>query len=198
MNHYLIEQAGSTQVLRSENPEPHWILIPDEAVEPVFAAMADNRPFRIVQGVLEVGEVKPDLASQHVWNWDAQAWQDPRTLADLKADKWAEVKQARETALAAPLVTPFGVFDADEKGSANIIKSVLLANNLAALGYPVAIDFTLADNTQVVLDAPAMVQVGLLLAGREQTIRAHATVLRGQIDAADSPEALETFAWNLA
>lgn len=123
----------------------------------------------------------------HPCRWDntIMAWLDLRDLAQLRADKWAEVKRSRDTALAAPLATPFGLFDADEKGSASIIKSVLLANNLAALGYPVAIDFTLADNAVVVLDAAAMVHAGLLLASREQQLRALATTLREQIASAE-------------
>lgn len=129
------------------------------------------------------------------WDNTAMAWLDLRDLAQLRADKWAEVKAAREAALAAPLATPLGTFDADERGSASIVKSVLLANNLSALGYPVAIDFTLADNSTVVLDAAAMVQVGLALASREQLLRARASVLREQIASASAAE-LPTLYWN--
>lgn len=133
----------------------------------------------------------------HPCRWDnaLMAWVDLRDLTALRADKWDQIKQARDAALAAPLATPFGLFDADEKGSANIVKSVLLANNLTALGYPAEIDFTLADNTVTMLDAPAMVQVGLLLAAREQQLRAQATSLREQI-ANSAASALPNITWN--
>jgi hypothetical protein len=131
----------------------------------------------------------------HTFDWTTKTWQDLRTLQDLQDEQWEAIKQAREAALAAPLITPYGVFDADPVASANIIKSVLLANNLTALGYPVAIDFTLYDNSVVVLDAPAMVQVGLLLAAREQEIRAHATALRAQIESATTVQAVAAVAW---
>lgn len=131
----------------------------------------------------------------HVFNYTTKLWMDPRTLADHKATQWAIIKAAREAALAAPLITPYGVFDATPDASANIIKSVLLANNMVALGYPVAINFTLADNTVVVLDATGMVQVGLVLAAREQTIRAKATTLRARIEAATSVVDVAAVVW---
>lgn len=109
--------------------------------------------------------------------------------------KWTDIKLAREAALAAPLQTAYGTFDATPAASANIIKSVLLANNLSAMGQPVAIDFTLANNTVVTLDAAAMIAVGLTLAGREQTIRAKATTLRAQIEAATTQAQVEAVVW---
>ncbi len=131
----------------------------------------------------------------HKFNYTTKQWQDPRTLADLKTAKWIEIKQARDAAIAEPLPTPFGVFDADLGSSAKISQAVLLANNLTALGMAVAIDFTLADNTVARLDAAKMVQVGLALAGREQAVRAKATLLRAQIEAATTKAAVEAVVW---
>lgn len=132
--------------------------------------------------------------SHHAFDWAAKEWADPRTLQDLRDAKWAEIKQARAAAFTAPLVTPFGIFQADDEGQENISRAVLLANNLTALGYPVGIDFTLADDTIRVMNAPAMVQVGLLLGGRVQLIRAHATALRAQIESATADQ-LSEVAW---
>lgn len=132
----------------------------------------------------------------YVFDYAAKQWQDPRTLQDCQAAKWVEIKRARQAALNAPLVTPFGAFDADSAGQDNISRGVLLANNLAALGYPVAINFTLHDNSVKVLDAPAMVQVGLLLGGRVQLIRDKATALREQIDAATTAAHLDAITWD--
>ncbi|MBC7618011.1 MAG: DUF4376 domain-containing protein [Candidatus Saccharibacteria bacterium] len=131
----------------------------------------------------------------HVFNYTTKQWEDPRTLQDRKDAKWAEIKQAREAAIDSPLITPYGVFDAYPDASANIIKSVLLANNLVDLGYPVAIDFTLADNTVVTLNATGMVQVGLVMAAREQAARTKATTLREQINSATSDVQVGQIVW---
>lgn len=136
---------------------------------------------------------QPD--AHHVFDWATKVWQDLRTLQDFKNAKWAEIKKARDAAIAEPLITPMGVFDADATGSTNIFKSVLLANNLTALGSPVAIDFTRFDDTVVVLNAAAMVQVGLLLAEREQLLRQLATQLRALIDAAPTAAFVQSITW---
>lgn len=141
--------------------------------------------------------IPPTPTPYHRFNYTTKQWEDPRTLQDRKDAKWSEIKQAREAAIDSPLITPYGVFDAYPDASANIIKSVLLANNLVGLGYPVAIKFTLADNTVVTLDATGMVQVGLMLAAREQTLRAKATALRAQIDAAQSLAVLDAVVWTV-
>lgn len=196
--YYLFEQAGALQVLRSDAPQAHWQRIPDESLGALWEAVGENRPVRIHDGMLDIGEAKADLYAPGVWDWSARAWLDSRTLGDLKAEKWEAVKQARASAFTQPLITPFGIFQADAEGQQNIKDAVLLANNLAALDYPVAIDFTLADDSIRVMDAPAMVQVGLLLGGRVQLIRAQATALRDQIAAADSLETLATLVWSYA
>lgn len=141
--------------------------------------------------------VRPDRPTpSHIWAAATKEWRDPRTLQALRSAKWAEIKQAREAAFTAPLVTPFGIFQADEEGQKNIERAVLLANNLAALDYPVAINFTLHNDSIRVMDALAMVQVGLLLGGRVQLIRAQATVLRVAIDAAATSAAVAAITWS--
>lgn len=182
------------------NCQPDNLALLSVAGATVLAGLGTDRTHHVLGGQLAAYTPAQALAKNarpaHTCRWDnaLMAWVDLRDLAALKADKWAEVKQAREAAQTAPLVTPFGVFDADEAAQSNITRAVLLANNLLALGYPVAIDFTLHDNSVRVMDAPAMVQVGLILGGRVQTVRAHATVLRAQIEAA-SAEALALLAW---
>ena len=111
-------------------------------------------------------------------------------MAANKAAKWQEVKLARMNAIAAPLKTPYGTFDANPDASLNIVKAVLLAQTLANVGQPVAIDFTLADNTVVTLDAKQMIEVGLSLSAREQEARSKATEIRAQIDFAKTFEQL--------
>lgn len=131
-----------------------------------------------------------------VWDWKTKTWVDRRTFDALKVDAWERIKSSRTAALSEPLITPFGVFDADAAGQESITRGVLLANNLAALGYPAAINFTLHDNTVKVLSGSAMVQVGLLLGLRVQQIRNIGTALREQINAATTAQALDAITWD--
>ena len=150
-------------------------------------------------GYVEDGKMvalPPQASPEHEFDWVAKKWFDPRTLQDLRGAKWEQVKQWREAALTAPLVTPYGIFDATPAAQDNITRAVLLANNLTALGHPVAINFTLFDNSIKVLDAAAMIQVSLLLGGRVQLVRDRATALRMQIDAATTAAEVDAITWD--
>jgi hypothetical protein len=95
MPHYLFESSGGVQVLRSDAPEPHWQMIPDESVDALWQAVAENRPVHIHGGLLDIGEAKADLHAPGAWDWSARAWLDPRTLAERRAVKNAEITAAR-------------------------------------------------------------------------------------------------------
>ena len=131
----------------------------------------------------------------HVFNYTTKQWEDPRTLQDFKEARWAIIKQARTAFIDAPLVTPYGTFDSDAAGRNSITDAVLLANNLSALSLPVAIEFTLADNSVVTLDAAQIVEVGLLLGQKVQYAHPHSQALRAQIEAAATKEDVEAVVW---
>ena len=140
-------------------------------------------------------EMLPKPSAHHIFNYATKQWEDPRTLTDLKAAQWTQIKQARTAFIDAPLVTPYGTFDSDAAGRTSITDAVLLANNLTALSLPVAIEFTLADNSVVTLDAAQIVEVGLLLGQKVQHAHPHSQALRAQIEAATTKEEVEAIAW---
>jgi hypothetical protein len=177
----------------------------DTSMAKELAIRSGASKFEIANNLLSIDSVYWDGSAMmkmseqpsvnHQFDYITRQWTDPRTLVELKTAKWVAIKQSREAALAEPLSTPYGVFDAGPSASASIIKSVLLANTLASLSLPVSIDFTLANNTVIALDAQSMVQVGLALAAREQAIRATATALRTMIDATTTAAALDLITW---
>lgn len=130
----------------------------------------------------------------YIFDYGSKTWVDPRNLEQLRSAQWEIIKAAREADLDAPLVTELGTFDAYAEARRNISDSVLLANNLTALGLPVDIDFTLEDNTVVRLNGAQMVSVGLALAARTQEIRNKATALRNQIELANA-ESIASINW---
>lgn len=134
-------------------------------------------------------------SGRHVFDWPTHQWIDPRSLAEHKDAKWEEVKAAREAAINAPLVTPHGTFDSGPSDRTNITDAVLMAQTLAALGQPVAIDFTLADNAVATLNAAQMVEVGLYLGAKVQAAYATARTLRGAIEAATTIAQVQAIHW---
>ena len=127
--------------------------------------------------------------------FDGTDWVDPRSLSELKALRWAEIKTAREVQISTPLQTPFGPFDADSASRQNISDSVLLANNLVAMGQPPMITYTLHDNTVVTLTAVQMVTVGLLLGQKVQEAFGTARTLRVAIEAATTAAEVAAVSW---
>lgn len=121
------------------------------------------------------------------------------SLEEVKAQKWREMKQARQAALCAPLTTPHGTFDADEDGRANIIQTAhLMQTEAQALspGQQPTVEFTLADNSVVTLTAGQMVQVALLLAAQVQAAYARGRVVRAAIDAATTSAQVQAITWS--
>jgi hypothetical protein len=131
----------------------------------------------------------------HTFNYTTKQWQDPRTLQDFKDQQWSAIKQARSSAIDAPLVTPYGTFDSDAAGRTSITDAVLLANNLTAMSMPVAIEFTLSDNTSVTLNAEQMAHVGMLLGQKVQTAHPRSQTMRAQIETATTVAEVEAVVW---
>ena len=133
----------------------------------------------------------------HVFDYTTKQWVDPRTLDDLKATKWEEVKRWRADATVAPqLVTRFGVFDGDAAGVNNIKSAVLGLREAAAIGAaPSTITWTLYDNSAVELTPNELSEVAAMLLARGNVAHVRARVLRLQIEAATTAAELDALAW---
>ena len=133
----------------------------------------------------------------HTFDYTTKQWVDPRTLDDLKATKWEEVKRWRADATVAPqLVTRFGVFDGDAAGVNNIKSAVLGLREAAAIGAaPSTITWTLYDNSAVELTPNELSEVAAMLLARGNVAHVRARVLRLQIEAATTAAELDALAW---
>lgn len=134
----------------------------------------------------------------HEWDWGSKSWVY-KGLADLQAQRWEDMKASRQAAVEAPLVTPYGTFDADAESRAYIIDSAHLmqteAQTLAPGSQPTD-DFTLADNSVVTLTAGQMVEVALLLAAQIKAAFARGREVRAAIAAATTPDAVLAITWS--
>lgn len=143
----------------------------------------------------EVLDIPAQPSQWHVFDWPTHQWVDSRGLGEFKDAKWEEVKAAREASINAPLATPYGSFDSGPADRANITDAVLMAQTLAALGQPVSIEFTLADNTVSTLNASQMVEVGLILGAKVQDAYATARSLREAIESAGTIAEVDAIHW---
>lgn len=147
----------------------------------------------VINGIHFDIPISPSI--NHTFNWQTKQWEDPRTLQDLKDAKWEAMKSAREAAIDAPLVTPYGTVDSKAVDRTNITDAVMMLQTLAALGQPTTIDFTMSDNTTVTLTTNQMVEVGLLLGQKVQVSHGIARARRTAIELATTPEEVEIIQW---
>ena len=140
--------------------------------------------------------VLPDRPNPYEeWDWVSHSWMDLRTLDVAKAQKWSEMKVARDNAMRSDLSTPFGSFDANAPAQKSITDAVLLVQTLASIGESVDIGFTLADNSSITLTTTQMVQVGLLLGQRTQQVYSQGRILRDAINAATDLVTVQAITW---
>jgi hypothetical protein len=127
----------------------------------------------------------------HTFSYATKQWEDPRTLADLKAAQWNLIKQARSAAEYAGFAWDRSVFDSDAISQQRITGAVTLAQ----LSPGFTIDWTLADNSVRTLNQADMIAVGVALGVHVQAQFSKAQGLRLQIEAASTPEQVAAVVW---
>jgi hypothetical protein len=130
------------------------------------------------------------------WDNGLMKWVDVRPLAELRAERWSQIKAARAAVVGAPIGTPFGRFDACPASREAL--AVAHANSrrrkLWRPGTP-PVEWTTADNLVVPLDASHLAELLRLIGLRTQQAHAQARALRSRIDAASSIGDLEAITW---
>lgn len=130
------------------------------------------------------------------WSMPARVAVDLRTLDTVREQAWTRIKAARTAAENAGFTYAGAVFDSDPVSVRRITGAVLLASIANAVGAPYAQEWTLADNTNMPLDGPAMVGVGVALGTAQSAIFTQARDLRATIAAATDVAALDALAWS--
>ena len=188
---YCTHSASTGEILK-------WTSHPEAAPE---GCVCEERNFDARDGYIDANGTFVPMPAQPgpwaVWDWGAHAWVDSRTLDDLKAEKWAEIKHAREAAKVAPtMATPYGVFDANAVAIENVKSTIIGRRESESLGAQLPpITWTLADDSDVQLTTNQLAEVGVLLLGRGNAAHDIARALRGQITAAESAAALDAITW---
>jgi hypothetical protein len=135
--------------------------------------------------------IPPQPSPHHVFNYTTKQWDDPRTLADLKAAQWSLIKSARSQAEYAGFTWDGSTFDSDTLSQNRITGAVTLAQ----LSPGFTINWTLADNSTRTLNQADMIATGVALGVHVQTQFAKAQGLRLQIDAASTPGQVAVVVW---
>jgi hypothetical protein len=139
----------------------------------------------------------PQPSRDHRWDPATKSWLNstpPLTLDQLKAARWEAMKAERTRAEAAPFTWNGLVFDADVQRVTGAATGAMLAQ---LTGSPFAVDWTLADNSVVTLDAAEMTQVGMALLQHVEAAHSRARALRTLIFTnAATPEEVAAITWD--
>lgn len=155
----------------------------------VTDVLVDPQTNRVANGEIVPLPAKPDGYTE--FNYSTLAWEDPRTLTDHKMEKWAEIKQARDTFEYGGFAWDGSMFDSDAI-SQQRIQGLL---QIAGLDPDMSIQWTLADNTTRTLSAADALNVGKSLASHVNEVHMAARIKREAIEASTTREQVQAITW---
>lgn len=166
-----------------------------EANTPADAGVLEGR-FDEVDGYIDV-EAKqfvprlPKPYQHYKFDWTTKQWIDPRTLDEIKQEKWNELKALRTEKEVGGFSWNNYAFDSDLASQQKIIG----ATQLAQLDGNYVVDWTLKDNSIITLTASQVLLVGKALGAHLTQLHILSQQLRQQIDDATTKEQVELIQW---
>lgn len=171
-----------------------WLEVPEGIpANPDAAYVLDGEVLAYAPEVANLKRDRPGLG----WRWDnsTMGWFDTRTLDDLKAAKWAEIRAARDAAEFGGFTWDGDDFDSDGPSQARIMGAVQMATLAAMVDQPFSIEWTLASNAVRTLDGGDMAAVGLTLGAHVAQQHETGRSLRAAIDACATAGEVAAISW---
>lgn len=124
-----------------------------------------------------------------------QILQAETPLETIKRQKWMEIKQARDLLEFGTFAWNGNIFDGDQLSQQRIGQAAQQAMLAKASEIAYTQEWTLHDNTTIVLSADDMISIALAMGEHINTAHSKARLLRNQLDAATTPEEVSAIAW---
>lgn len=118
----------------------------------------------------------------HAFDYTTKQWIDPRTLDDIKSQKWAEIKSERDRLEFGGFTFDGNTYDSDQVSQGRIMGA-------AAAGVDQT--WTLADNTTVELSASQLQQLYAALQAHIASVHERGRIARQLIFDAETKEQVE-------
>ena len=118
----------------------------------------------------------------HIFNYDLKEWIDPRTLDEIKAQKWAEIKAMRDQLEFGGFEFEDGIYDSDQVSQGRIMVAAVADVDQV---------WTLADNTTVELSASQLQQLYAALQAHIASVHERGRIARQLIFDAETKEQVE-------
>ena len=134
-------------------------------------------------------------SSNHVFSYATKQWIDPRTLNDLKDQKWTEVKASRDAFEFGSFGHGEFQFDCNQISQQRIGQAAQAAMFALSVGAPFSQDWTLKDNSTATFDAQQMINVALAMGQHISQAHSQSRLLRTAIYGATTPEEVQAITW---
>lgn len=118
----------------------------------------------------------------HIFNYDLKDWIDPRTLDEIKAQKWAEIKSERDRLEFGGFEFEGNTYDSDQVSQGRIMGAAVAGIDQV---------WTLADNTTVELSASQLQQLYAALQAHIASVHERGRIARQLILEAETKEQVE-------
>ncbi|WP_278364800.1 DUF4376 domain-containing protein [Acinetobacter schindleri] len=118
----------------------------------------------------------------HTFDYTTKQWIDPRTLDEIKAQKWAEIRSGRDSLEFGGFEFEGNIYDSDQVSQGRIMGAVIAGVDQV---------WTLADNTTVELSASQLQQLYAALQAHIASIHERGRIARQLIFDAETIEQVE-------
>lgn len=120
--------------------------------------------------------------SYHIFNYDLKDWIDPRTLDEIKAQKWAEIKSQRDQLEFGGFEFEGNTYDSDQVSQGRIMGAAVAGVDQI---------WTLADNTTIDLSASQLQQLYAALQAHIANAHERGRIARQLIHEAETKDQVE-------
>lgn len=118
----------------------------------------------------------------HIFNYDLKVWVDPRTIDEIKAQKWVEIKAMRDQLEFGGFEFEGGIYDSDQVSQGRIMGATVAGIDQM---------WTLADNSTVELTAMQLQQLYAALQAHIASVHERGRIARQLIHEAETKEQVE-------
>ncbi len=197
----IVYNLASGEILRSIEGIPEMLDLQAGEGEAVLVSEADSFTHHVVAGELveytlpEAFAKRQEPTHSAAWSNTTMEYVDLRTLSEVKADRWNEIKAERDLRETAGFPYLGKIIDSDPRSAQRITTAVQAAQAAAGVGAPFEIEWTTQDSTGLSLDAPGMMGMPVALAIFANSLHQTARTLRTEIDDAETIEAVKAIAW---
>ena len=126
--------------------------------------------------------LEPAPSQYHTFDYTTKQWIDPRSIDEIKAQKWAEIKYQRDQLEFGGFEFEGNTYDSDQVSQGRIMGAALAGVDQV---------WTLADNTTVELSALQLQQLYAALQSHVASVHERGRIARLAIEAAETKEEVE-------